>query len=46
MGYYDVQIISSNAEKTQDYQTTLTFNIDAGIRYRIKKLQLMLGECY
>ena len=44
MGYYDVQIISSNAEITQDYQTTLTFNINAGIRYRITKITTNVSE--
>ena len=44
MGYYDVQIISSNAEITQDYQTTLTFNINAGTRYRITKITTNVSE--
>ena len=38
MGFYDVQIVSSNAEISQTDQTTLTFNINAGNRYRITKI--------
>ena len=38
LGYYDVQILSSNAEIDSDNNTSLTYNIDAGTRYRIKKI--------
>ncbi len=38
IGYYDVQIISSNAEVSQKNLTTLTYNINAGKRYRINKI--------
>ena len=38
MGYYDVTVLSSSAEINQDGYTTLTFNINAGSRYRIKKI--------
>ena len=38
IGFYDVQVVSSNAEISQTDQTTLTFNINAGNRYRITKI--------
>ena len=38
IGYYDVQVLSSNAEIDSENSTTLTYNIDAGTRYRIKKI--------
>ena len=37
-GYYDVQVISSSAEINQNNGTSLTFNIDAGKRYKITKI--------
>ena len=36
-GYYDVEVLSSNAEITEDGYTSLTYNINAGSRYKIKK---------
>ncbi len=38
IGYYDVQVLSSNAEIDSENSTTLTYNVDAGTRYRIKKI--------
>ena len=38
IGYYDVQVLSSNAEIDSENSTILTYNIDAGTRYRIKKI--------
>ncbi len=38
IGYYDVQVLSSNAEIDESNRTSLTFNIDAGTRYKIKKI--------
>ncbi len=38
IGYYDVKIISTNAEISQENETTLTYNINAGKRYRITKI--------
>ncbi len=38
IGYYDVQVLSSNAEIDELNRTSLTFNIDAGTRYKIKKI--------
>ena len=38
LGYYDVQVLSSNAEISKDNLTTLTYTINAGIRYKITKI--------
>ena len=37
-GYYDVEILSSNAEISNDGYTSLTYSINAGTRYMIKKI--------
>jgi len=37
-GYYDVQILSSNAEISNDGYTSLTYSINAGTRYKINKI--------
>ena len=42
VGYYDVQIISSSAEIKNENKTNLTFNINAGPRYRINKISTKL----
>ena len=38
LGYYDVQVLSSNAEISKDNLTTLTYTINAGVRYKITKI--------
>ena len=38
LGYYDVQILSSNAEVSKFNLTNLTYTINAGKRYRINKI--------
>jgi len=38
LGYYDVQILSSNAEVSNENITNLTYTINAGTRYRINKI--------
>ena len=38
IGYYDVQVLSSHAEISDTNLTELTFNINAGNRYRINKI--------
>ena len=43
-GYYDVQIVSSNAEISNDNITTLTYNINAGTRYRVNKITTNVNE--
>ena len=44
IGYYDVQVISSNAEVSIDNSTSLTYSINAGKRYKIKKVSLNLSD--
>ena len=43
-GYYDVEVLSSNAEITEDGYTSLTYNINAGSRYKIKKISTNIVE--
>ena len=38
LGYYDVQVLSSNAVISQDNVTNLTYTINAGTRYKINKI--------
>jgi len=38
VGYYDVQILSTNAELSQENSTSLTYTINAGTRYKINKI--------
>ena len=38
LGYYDVQVLSSNAEVSEENLTTLTYTINAGTRYRVNKI--------
>ncbi len=44
IGYYDVQVISSDAEISENNLTTLTYNIDAGTRYRVSKISTNVSE--
>ena len=46
IGYYDVQILSSYAEIKTDRSTTLTYNINAGTRYRIAKISTNINPIY
>jgi outer membrane protein insertion porin family len=46
LGYYDVQVVSSNAEISSDNKTTLTYNINAGIRYRITKISTDVSSVF
>ena len=39
IGYYDVKILSEIVELQEDYQAEITFNINAGTRYRINKIR-------
>ncbi len=43
IGFYDVQVLSSNAEVNNTQDTTLTYNINAGNRYRITKISTNLS---
>ena len=38
LGYYDVQVLSSNAEVSEENLTKLTYTINAGTRYRVNKI--------
>ena len=44
LGYYDVQVLSSNAEISRKNFTTLTYTINAGNRYRIKKISTNVSD--
>ena len=44
LGYYDVEVLSSNAEIDSENNTSLTYSIDAGTRYRIKKISTNVGS--
>ena len=44
IGYYDVQVLSSSAQISSDNYTTLTFNINAGQRYKINKISTNINE--
>jgi len=43
VGYYDVQVLSSNAEINKNI-TTLTYTINAGSRYRITKISTNVSD--
>ena len=44
LGYYDVQVLSSNAEVSKNNFTTLTYTINAGNRYKVKKISTNVDE--
>jgi len=44
VGYYDVQVLSSNAEISQENLTNLTYTINAGTRYRINKISTNVSD--
>jgi outer membrane protein insertion porin family len=44
LGYYDVQVLSSNAEVSQENLTTLTYTINAGTRYRVNKISTNVSD--
>ena len=44
MGFYDVQVLATNAEINDSNYTNLTFNIDAGQRYVISKIATNINE--
>ncbi len=45
-GYYDVEILSSNVFLKEEQGIELTFSIDAGKRYRIKKISTNIDPVY
>ncbi len=38
VGYYDVKVLSEIVELKEDFQAEITFNINAGTRYKISKI--------
>ena len=44
LGYYDVQVLSNNAEISRDNFTNLTYTINAGKRYRVNKISTNVSE--
>jgi outer membrane protein insertion porin family len=44
LGYYDVQVLSSNAEVSQENLTSLTYTVNAGTRYRVDKISTNVSE--
>ena len=44
LGYYDVQVLSSNAVVSQKNLTNLTYTINAGTRYRINKISTNVSD--
>ena len=46
LGYYDVQILSSNASLSNKNLTKLTYTINAGTRYRVNKISTNVSEVF
>ena len=46
IGYYDVQVLSSNAEITSNNDTILTYNINAGTRYKVSKISTNVSDVF
>jgi len=46
LGYYDVQVLSNNAEVSEDNFTNLTFSINAGNRYRVNKISTNVSDIF
>jgi len=44
LGYYDVQVLSNNAELSKENVTTLTYTINAGTRYRVNKISTNVSD--
>ena len=44
LGYYDVQVLSNNAEISENNVTILTYSINAGTRYRINKISTNVSD--
>ena len=45
-GYYDVQVLSSSAEITDENDINLTFSINAGKRYRFKRFSTNIDPVF
>tara|TARA_B110000971_G_scaffold187725_1_gene197092 strand:+ start:4715 stop:6940 length:2226 start_codon:yes stop_codon:yes gene_type:complete len=46
LGYYDVQVLSSNAEISKEDSTILTYSINAGTRYRVTKISTNVSDVF
>jgi outer membrane protein insertion porin family len=46
LGYYDVQILSSNASLSNKNLTKLTYTINSGTRYRLNKISTNVSEFF
>ena len=46
LGYYDVQVLSNNAEISNDNKTILTYTINAGVRYKVKKISTNVSDVF
>jgi outer membrane protein insertion porin family len=44
LGYYDVQVLSDSAEINEDKTSKLTYTINAGLRYRINKIETNVSD--
>ena len=44
LGYYDVRVLSSNAEVSKENETNLTYTINAGTRYRVNKISTNVSD--
>lgn len=44
IGYYDVKVLSEIAELKDDFQAEITFNINAGPRYKISKISTNVDQ--
>jgi len=44
LGYYDVQVLSNNAEVSRNNLTNLTYTINAGSRYRVNKISTNVSD--
>ena len=44
LGFYDVQVLSNNAEISEDNSTNLTYSINAGTRFKIYKISTNVSQ--
>ena len=44
IGYYDVQVLSNNAEVSNENETIISYTINAGNRYKITKIRTNLSD--
>ena len=46
LGYYDVQVLSSNATISEKNLTSLTYTINAGTRYKVNKISTNVSDVF